>query len=54
MQTEIRVIDEESKVINWGKIDKMLDKFIPFCLKVALTVFAIGLVYWGLLWIGRM
>lgn len=50
MRTEIKIIDEESKFVNWKRLDYLLVRVCRSALIVGATMFALGLVYKGLSW----
>lgn len=46
----IKIIDEESKLVNWKRLDYILIRLCRSTLIVGATIFALALVYKGLSW----
>lgn len=50
MQKEIRIVDEESRFINWKRFDYLLMKLLRSALIVAATMIGWACVYRVLTW----
>ena len=51
MQTEIKVVDNESKVINWARLEYVAIKALKWALIVGAFFQAMHWVYDGLYWL---
>lgn len=50
MQTEIKIVDESSKLVNWKRIDYLMMRCCRSILIMAATVFGLGYLFKGLAW----
>jgi hypothetical protein len=54
MRTEIKIIDEESKLVNWRRFDLLMVSWLKRILIVNAVVLSAGLLLKELLWLAGM